>query len=102
MFFAMWRKTWRGIYAVRIFVGVGVVSLDDRGLRHVGAEGLRVPQHQKQQRAMPVEFVLERLYQEPIGGAGTLHDGAAGRALPSHEQGHPDQALVPHDGDFRG
>ncbi len=80
----------------------GMVPVADRGLTHLGDQGLGVSQHEGPHRAMPVEFILELLAGKAVRRSRALHYGTARRALAAHEECHPDHAFVADHGDLGG
>ncbi|MNE97546.1 hypothetical protein D3C80_1959150 [compost metagenome] len=77
------------------------MTIAHRGLRHLGNQCLGITQHQQQQFAVTVEFVLQALPGQAVGVAGALNDRAAGRAFSTHEHRDAHQAFVTHHRNFR-
>ena len=78
------------------------MAIANRGLRHLGDQGLRVAQQQLLHVGIVVEFVLEHLTGELVRETTALNDRAAGGRLPAHEEGNADQPLVADHGYLRG
>src|SRR5882724_11222175 len=53
------------------------------------------------QRAAQLEFAFKEAAFEPVRVARTLHHGATGHRLTTHEQGDADHALIAYDCDLR-
>ena len=71
------------------------------GLGHLRDQGLRVAQQQQLSLAIAMELILQPLSDQTVGVAGALHDRPARSGFAAHEQCDPDEAVVPHNRDFR-
>jgi hypothetical protein len=78
-----------------------MMSIADRGLRHLRSQGLRVEQQQMLQRRTLLEFILDHLGWDPICMPLALDDRLVWCGVPTKEHRNADRAFESCHGDLR-